>query len=451
MPTTRHDSPPTQPWWPIPLVTALAAVGLYALLRWNPVSWITQLYTVFIITFGLVWLLTPARFFRRMSGAALTAAGAAAAIPTINAQISLPGWLAASFVVEGAGWLAPVLAAVSLGFGLLELRRQQPSPASTSAGGDIVAVGDGGSYTKVVGAVDPDTLAKIVDRYDQDVKERDTSLAESKERIRDLEAALARVNTEADKGDPQAKAAIEEARKSGDATKLQAALIAQADRRQQQIRDDAADYLELCREIAAIAFLRGDLDEARKRLEAINRLIPNDLDAINRLGHIHRVQGRLDEAERSYRRVLDLSADDETGRAVAYGNLGLIYLTRGDLDQAEEMHGKALDIEEKLGRLEGMANQYGNLGLIHQTRGDLDQAEEMHRKALEIFEKLGQLEGMAAQYGNLGLIHRMRGDLDQAEEMHRKSLEIKKKLGRLEGMASDYAAIGLVHSARGDL
>ncbi len=331
-----------------------------------------------------------------MSGAALTAAGAVAALPTIDATVSLPGWLAASFVLEGAGWLAPVLAVVSLGFGLLELLRQRLSRTSPSAGGDIVSVGPGATYTKTQGAADPETLAKIVDRHDQDVKDRDqrldelgTSLEESRRRNRDLEAALARVNTVADKGDPQAKAAIEEARESGDATKLQAALIAQADLREQQIRGDAADYLELCREIAAIAYLRGDLDEARQRLEAITRLIPADRDAINRLGHIHKVQGRLDDAERSYRNVLELSTDDELGRAVAYGNLGLIYKTRGDLDQAEAMHRKSLAIEEKLGRLEGMASDYGNLGLIYQTRGDPAEARELWTKSCDLYRQIG--------------------------------------------------------------
>ncbi len=93
------------------------------------------------------------------------------------------------------------------------------------------------------------------------------------------------------------------------------------------------------------------------------------------------------------------------------------------------MHRKSLEIEEKLGRLEGMASQYGNLGNLLMTRGDLDGAEEMHRKSLEIEEKLGRLEGMASDYGNLGLVLETRGDLNGAEEMYRKSLEIEEKLG----------------------
>ena len=57
-----------------------------------------------------------------------------------------------------------------------------------------------------------------------------------------------------------------------------------------------------------------------------------------------------------------------------YGNLGKIYFARGDLDEAERMVRQSLEMEEKLGRLEGMASQYGNLGVIYRTRGDLDEA-----------------------------------------------------------------------------
>ena len=69
--------------------------------------------------------------------------------------------------------------------------------------------------------------------------------------------------------------------------------------------------------------------------------------------------------------------------------LGNVYQIRGDLDKAEEMCRKSLAIEERLGRLEGMAADYGNLGDIYKTRGDLGRAEEMYRTSLEIFQRLG--------------------------------------------------------------
>ena len=173
----------------------------------------------------------------------------------------------------------------------------------------------------------------------------------------------------------------------------------------------------------------------------------------NEAGYLYWQTGDLDQAERMHRKALEIN--EKLGRlegmAAACGNLGLIHQTRGDLDQAERMHRKSLAINEKLGHLEGMAIQYGNLGLIHQTRGELDEAERMHRKALAIDEKLGRLEGMATDYGNLGLIHETRGELDDAERMHRKALEIDEKLGYREGMARHFGNLGLVHGKRGEL
>ena len=171
------------------------------------------------------------------------------------------------------------------------------------------------------------------------------------------------------------------------------------------------------------------------------------------LGLIYRTRGDLDPAEDMHQKALEIN--EKLGRlegmASQYGNLGAIYQTRGDLDQAEDMHQKSLKIEKKLGRLEGMASEYSNLGVIYRRRGDLDQAEAMHRKSLNIFEKLGRFEGMAIQYGNLGAIYQTRGDLDQAEDMHQKSLEIGKKLGNPEVMANQYGNLGLIYLGRGDL
>ena len=65
--------------------------------------------------------------------------------------------------------------------------------------------------------------------------------------------------------------------------------------------------------------------------------------------------------------------------------------TRGNLEGAEQMYRRALEIDERLGRLEGMATTYRNLGNMLRTRGDLVRAEQMYRKALETAEQLGSL------------------------------------------------------------
>ena len=183
------------------------------------------------------------------------------------------------------------------------------------------------------------------------------------------------------------------------------------------------------RKIAEWAYLIGNIEQAERSLAIILAVEPNDLDAINRSGHIHQLKGRLDDAECCYRRRLELAPADEGVAATSYGNLGLVLRTRGDLEGAEAMFRKSLEIEERLGRPEGMASAYGNLGLVLRTRGDLDGAEAMFRKSLEINERLGRPEGMAKQYGNLGGVCRARGDTAGAREWWTRALELFRRIG----------------------
>ncbi len=217
--------------------------------------------------------------------------------------------------------------------------------------------------------------------------------------------------------------------------------------RQVSTRTDA-DFIEVHRGIAEWAFLTGEIDETRRSLERILMLIPDDRDALNRMGHVHRIRRNLTEAEECYQRLLGLTIGEPTWQAVAYADLGLIFKARGELDQAEKMHKKALAINEKLGRLEGMTTDYNNLGVVLQTRGDLDQAEVMHKKSLELNEILARQRGMANSCNNLGIIYMTRGDLNRSEAMHRRSLEINEKLGRLEGIADAAGNLGIIHDMR---
>jgi len=171
-----------------------------------------------------------------------------------------------------------------------------------------------------------------------------------------LAAALHRAGSLAEKGDTQAREAIRQAREEHDFERLELLLRNEQSRREEQVKTEAADYFELCRELAAVALVRGDIQQAARQLETVLRFLPDDRHALTQRGRIHRLLGEPEMAETIYARVLSLSGDHPGWRAAAHGNLGLIYRARGDLDQAEAMHRKSLAINEKLGRLEGIAN-----------------------------------------------------------------------------------------------
>jgi len=252
-------------------------------------------------------------------------------------------------------------------------------------------------------------------QLEQQIGEYKQQLAEALERAQNLQA----------KGEyPQAEQALEDIRKSGDMTKLQQLLIEDRDHRRNEL-------IQRNREIAAVAYLRGDIQTANNAVDEILKLLPDDIPALNQKGNIHLLQGRLDQAEQSFQRVFHLAQQqqDLLWQANALGNLGIVYKTRGDLINAEDMYKKALDIFIQLGSLEGQAQTYGNLGIVYKTRGDLINAEDMYKKALEINIQIGRLEGQANQYANLGLLFRQQRDKAKAKESWQKALALYKQIG----------------------
>ncbi len=206
----------------------------------------------------------------------------------------------------------------------------------------------------------------------------------------------------------------------------------------------------LCRAVVVLAFPRGEIQRAEEQLRTWLGLAPDDLDALNRMGHLLLLRGDIAGASDRYTHVLKHALTKDVV-AIALGNLGQIERRRGNLDAAEDYHERSLAISEELGWKEGMAGNLGNLGLIEQMRGNLDAAEGYHERSLSIEEELGRKEGMASNLGNLGLIKRKRGNLDAAKDYHERSLSISKELGRKEAMANQLGNLGLIEQMRGNL
>ena len=364
-------------------------------------------------------------------------------------------WKSPEIVVGLIAAAALIAGAIATGFFTVCAGPGGSTPTGATSGPNSpgTVVGNVNYDQRAGESLDDETVGKIIRRYEQTVVEKEGQvtglrgqLSEKDELIARLKDGLDRVRAEAAKGDAAASTVLDELRKSGDTEKLQHLLNAERNQHKEE-------FIERSLEVAAIAFLRGDIPTTRTCLDEVLRLTPHDVRALNQLGHLERLLGNLDAAEQAYQHVLAAGkkGGDQMLQAVAYGNLGNVYATRGALDEAEAMYKKSLAIEEKLGRLEGMASDYGNLGVVYKKRGALDHAEEMYKKSLAINEKLGALEGMANQNGNLGNVYLARGALDHAEEMYKKSLAINEKLGSLGGMAIQYGNLGVVYMTRGEL
>ena len=132
----------------------------------------------------------------------------------------------------------------------------------------------------------------------------------------------------------------------------------------------------------------------------------SDADALFRSGQTHHRDGRLDEAEAAYRRVLDLSP----GHAEAFHMLGVLASGRGDRDDALTLFERAAALKPGDGRI------LNNLGTAYRAAGRTAEAETCYRKALECSP-----DSLRPRI-NLANTLAARGDLDRALQEYRTAL-----------------------------
>lgn len=161
---------------------------------------------------------------------------------------------------------------------------------------------------------------------------------------------------------PDAEKALRELRNTGDLTTLQRLLIEERDKHRDLL-------IQRNREIAGVAYLRGDIGITEEACKEILRLDPNDLHAMNCNGLVQQLHGDLDEAASLYTRLIEVATDqeDERWRAAATGNLGAVYRIRGDLDGTMVLLREVERICRQLGNMQGLVTALVNqASTLHQ-------------------------------------------------------------------------------------
>lgn len=162
------------------------------------------------------------------------------------------------------------------------------------------------------------------------------------------------------------------------------------------------------------------------------------------LGMVHKYQGRLDEAERAYRRAhaVFLAARGEVALELAalYHNRGGLEHARGCDAGGEPFARRGLEIRERaLGPDHpAVAADAAALGAILHGLGKRDEAETLLRRALAVFERTygAHHYEIAVTMNDLAAVCEAKGDTAEAERLYRRALAIKdKRLG------SDHAEI----------
>ncbi len=154
--------------------------------------------------------------------------------------------------------------------------------------------------------------------------------------------------------------------------------------------------------------------------------------AVSGLATTYQTLGRIDEAEASRRRALDLwieaRGEDDTETAAAQANLAMVLNDRGHYHEADAMLRRALETDER--RLPpdhpDIARIVGELATTSKELGRLDEAEALSRRALkQLQDRLGAHHPQVAlQLNNLGVVLFEAGRYDEAEAEYSRAVEI---------------------------
>jgi predicted ATPase/class 3 adenylate cyclase len=215
--------------------------------------------------------------------------------------------------------------------------------------------------------------------------------------------------------------------------------------------------LRLCAALWRFWWLRGDIDESRRLLEALLAEIgPEDslvrAKALNGAGVLAESQDDWTMAARLHEESLAISQrlGDLLGVAWSLDNLGVVEINRGNLDRASELLEEALAVAEQAGNAASIATTLIDLERIANDQRDLDRSISLLTRSLELFRGIGDESYTARALNNLGTVYLEHGDFARAQELLTESLLLHRAVGDRQGIASALNNLADVANGLGD-
>jgi tetratricopeptide (TPR) repeat protein/CHAT domain-containing protein len=181
---------------------------------------------------------------------------------------------------------------------------------------------------------------------------------------------------------------------------------------------------------------------------------------LNNLAVLYWRQVRYDEAERLYRRILDIyssAGEDRTsGGATVLDNIARLYLDQGRYAEAESILGQSLDIRQKVGgeKDPAMTGTLSHLARLHALRSELDKAESFYRRSIAVLEMAYGADNpkVAESLLELANLFLLIGRYSNAEPLIERSKDIYKKSVGSDGleMADIFGFAAKISLAKGN-
>jgi DNA-binding SARP family transcriptional activator/tetratricopeptide (TPR) repeat protein len=178
---------------------------------------------------------------------------------------------------------------------------------------------------------------------------------------------------------------------------------------------------------------------------------PAELDALVGLGTVHRRQGRYGQAVDNLALALQLAraAGDRTGELEALIGLGHICVVRGAYEQATDHFGQALQLARLAGHQGAELDALTGLGYIHRLHGRHEPAADRFQETLRLARAIGSRNGEQQALNGLGWIYRMQGRYEQATEHYQMLLELAHESGNRNWQFEAWQGLGRLYHATG--
>jgi tetratricopeptide (TPR) repeat protein len=196
----------------------------------------------------------------------------------------------------------------------------------------------------------------------------------------------------------------------------------------------------------AVLLYREALEHARATGDATA-----ELQALNGLGHIHRLQDQYGPAIEWFEPALTIARGigHRAGEQDALRGLGTTYRMQGQYGPAVECFEPALTIARQTGHRSGEQEALNGLGHIHRLQGRFGQATECFEAALAIAHETSHRTGEQQALRGLGSIHYMQGRYEAATECLERALVITRQTGHRYGEQDTLRGLGFVNELRG--
>src|SRR6478752_330626 len=180
------------------------------------------------------------------------------------------------------------------------------------------------------------------------------------------------------------------------------------------------------------------LAEAQKTEAAAKRGGTNNfayVTALNDLGRAHQALGRYAEAAAMFKQVLATLQSNlpptDPRLAQPLANLATVYLLQANPGEAEKLYKRALDISTKAqgGPNQNLALLMSNLADVYKAQARYEEAEAQYKRALDMAEKTAGPSSLlvALILNNLTKVYEDQSRFQEVEDASRRALEIREK------------------------